>query len=77
MCDKYVLLFMSLRAFFCKWYNLLVVDEFPHAVTPHEVAMYKWKINGFQCIMWKLFFNSVYMNIELAILDFNLFMWIC
>ena len=35
VCDKYVLLFMSLRAFFCKRYDLLVVEEFPQAVIPY------------------------------------------
>ena len=29
VCEAYALLFMSPSAFFCKMYNLLVVDEFP------------------------------------------------
>ena len=34
VCEAYALLFMSLRAFFCRRYNLLVVVEFPQAVIP-------------------------------------------
>ena len=70
VCDTYGLIFMNMSAFFCKRYNLLVVEEFTQAVIPYM----RWlctSVMDFNASCGSVFLTLFNMNMELAILDFN------